>query len=128
VLIVDDEPGIREVLELTLANEGYTVDTATNGAEALRRIGSGQYNVILSDLYMPEVDGQQLYETVCDTHPALADRFIFATGDAVSPKYRDFLQTVGNPWLSKPFSVAKLLGMMDDVAKRSTVLDTRTTN
>jgi signal transduction histidine kinase/DNA-binding response OmpR family regulator len=123
VLVVDDEPGIREVLELTLASEGYAVDTATNGAEALQRIGSAQYNVIFSDLYMPEVDGQQLYETVRNTRPALAERFIFATGDAVSPKYRDFLQTVSNPWLSKPFSVAKLLGMMDDLNKRSALAD-----
>ena len=106
LLIVDDEPGIRDVLQEVLAASGYSVDTASNGAEAVDRIKSGHYDAIISDLCMPEMDGEKLYETVRDADPHLAKRIIFVTGDTVSPKSRNFLDTSGNRWLSKPFNVS----------------------
>lgn len=105
LLVVDDEPGIREVLKEILTCNGYHVDTACDGAEALRRIGSVDYDLIISDLCMPGMDGEKLYQAIREKDEDLADRIIFVTGDTVSPKSRDFLESIGNRWLSKPFNI-----------------------
>ncbi len=57
VLIVDDEPNIRGFLRLALEDEGYRVDTATNGQEALERVRRSPPDAVLLDLMMPVVDG-----------------------------------------------------------------------
>jgi two-component system OmpR family response regulator len=60
ILIVDDEPGVRFVLEKTLAAEGYRLETADGGEEAIRRIAAADYDVLLLDLKMMPVDGLQV--------------------------------------------------------------------
>jgi signal transduction histidine kinase/ActR/RegA family two-component response regulator len=117
LLIVDDEPGIRDVLQEVLGASGYYVDTASNGLEAVARIKSGRYDAIISDLGMPEMDGEKLYETVRDTDPRLAKRIIFVTGDTVSPKSRDFLGATGNRWLSKPFNIVDVEEVVSSLLK-----------
>src|SRR5580700_8675825 len=58
ILVVDDEPSIRKVLQTLLEVDGYTVDTASNGKEALARVGDGyRPNLIILDVLMPEMDG-----------------------------------------------------------------------
>jgi PAS domain S-box-containing protein len=108
LLIVDDEPGIVEVLKEVLGGSGYLVETATNGADALNRISAGRFDLIISDLCMPEVDGQKLYKTVRDAYPNLAKRIIFVTGDTVSSNSRAFLEWTGNRWFSKPFNIREI--------------------
>jgi signal transduction histidine kinase/CheY-like chemotaxis protein len=105
LLVVDDEPGIREVLEAILVGRGYDVTAVTNGLEALDCIKRGQFDLIISDMCMPEMDGERLYETVREKNPRLADRILFVTGDVVSARSRTFLDRVGNRWLSKPFNI-----------------------
>jgi len=60
VLIVDDEPGVRFVLEKTLSAEGYLLETACDGVEAIRKLDGGEYDVLLLDLKMMPVDGLQV--------------------------------------------------------------------
>ena len=60
ILIVDDEPGVRFVLEKTLAAEGYQLDSAAGGAEAIRKLDDAEYDVLLLDLKMMPVDGLQV--------------------------------------------------------------------
>ena len=118
ILIVDDEPGIRDVLQEALGASGYRVDTASNGLEAVDRIKSGRYDAIISDLGMPEMDGERFYETVRDADPRLAKRIIFVTGDTVSPKSRDFLDATGNRWLAKPFNILDVEEVVSSLLKR----------
>ncbi len=106
LLIVDDEPGIRDVLKEALSVTGYKVETAADGHEAMERVSAGKFDLIISDLCMPQMDGEQLYEAVRDVNPRLAKRMIFVTGDTVSPKSRTFLEASGNRWLCKPFNIA----------------------
>ncbi len=108
LLIVDDEPGIVEVLKDLLGGIGYTVETAGNGADALKRVSANHYDLIISDLCMPEMDGPALYEGVRQQDARLADRIIFVTGDTVSAKSRAFLDSIGNRWLSKPFDISDI--------------------
>jgi len=108
LLLVDDEPGILEVLATVFGESGYTVDTAKNGNEALEHIGQHRYDLIVSDLCMPGVDGEALYRRVRESNPDLASRIIFVTGDTVSVKSRTFLEWTGNRWFSKPFNIGEL--------------------
>jgi len=108
LLLVDDEPGIIEVMQAIFSGSGYTVDTASNGNEALEQIARHQYDLILSDLCMPGVDGEALYKRVRANNPELAARIIFVTGDTVSHKSRSFLEWTGNRWFSKPFNIAEI--------------------
>ncbi len=108
LLLVDDEPGILEVLATVLGEGGYLIDTANNGNEALDRLSKRRYDLIISDLCMPGVDGETLYRRVLDTDPELAGRMIFVTGDTVSSKSRTFLESTGNRWFSKPFNIGEI--------------------
>ncbi len=64
ILIVDDEKTIRETLSLILSEEGYTCNTAANGAEALEKVREANYDLIITDLKMPEMGGLELMEKV----------------------------------------------------------------
>ncbi|HUK82861.1 MAG TPA: ATP-binding protein, partial [Verrucomicrobiae bacterium] len=108
LLIVDDEPGIVEVLKTVLGENGYTIETATNGGEALDRLDRGRYDLVISDLCMPGVDGETLYKSLQKTDPDLAKRVIFVTGDTVSSNSRAFLEWTGNRWFSKPFDIEEI--------------------
>jgi two-component system NtrC family sensor kinase len=105
LLIVDDEPGIVDVLQAILSDKGYVIDTATNGQEAIRLLDTNQYDLIISDLRMPELDGERLHAAIRGRDPGLASRIIFITGDTVSQDARDFLEGTGNRWLNKPFDI-----------------------
>ena len=123
LLIVDDEPGIRDVLQEILNSSGYEVDTAGNGNEALERITPGRYDVIISDLCMPEMDGEQFYAKVHDSQPVLAKRMVFVTGDTVSPKSRAFLEATGNLWLAKPFNISDVERVVRDLCREAPIMD-----
>ena len=58
VMIIDDDPGVREILALALSGEGYDVASAINGAEALVELAHRRADVVLVDLRMPDVDGE----------------------------------------------------------------------
>ena len=108
LLVVDDEPGIVDVLKEVLSNGACRVDTASNGAEALSRIAAQHYDLIISDLCMPEMGGERLHAAIVEQYPHLQERMIFVTGDTVSPASRRFLEQSGARWLSKPFNIATL--------------------
>ena len=69
VLIVDDEKGIRDSLELLLKDEGYKADSAADGEEALQKIKSENYDVVISDIKMPKLDGIELLQKASDVSP-----------------------------------------------------------
>lgn len=64
ILIVDDEPGVRLILEHTMQSEGYIVQTAVNGEDALQKITAANYDLILLDLHLGRIDGLQVLEAV----------------------------------------------------------------
>jgi CheY-like chemotaxis protein len=106
ILLVEDEPGIATALTRVLRRDGHTVDTAANGRQALARLQGRVYDLILSDLRMPELDGPGLYRTLEQEYPALCQRFVFLTGDTLSPETLDFFAQTGVPRLIKPFDIA----------------------
>ena len=114
-LVVDDEPGMREVLQSIIASAGFAVDVAGNGSEALQKIGVNRYDVILADICMPEMDGERMYDIVSQKYPQLARRIIFVTGDMLGKKSRMFLERVGNRWIGKPFNISLVEEVINSV-------------
>jgi CheY-like chemotaxis protein len=117
VLVVDDEAILTELLSDLLRSVGHEVEHARDGRTALRMAQQGRFDVILSDLKMPGLDGQGLYEALCKERPDMKNRFIFTTGDVVNPDVRSFFQRTGCAYLSKPFKLEAVLQIVDQVAE-----------
>ena len=108
LLVVDNEPHIRDLLRKYLESERYTVDLAEDGREAWRKIQNIKYDCIILDLKMPGMSGPELYQLIQEIGEPLASKVVFITGDTLSPETSSFLDSSGNPVLTKPFSVAEL--------------------
>jgi len=108
VLVVDDEPELAEVLAELLSADDHQVETASNGKVALAKLHERAYDLVLSDLRMPELDGADLYREIEQRYPRLARRVIFLTGDTLSASIREYLQKIGLPSLSKPFNLEEV--------------------
>ncbi|OGO49734.1 MAG: hypothetical protein A2148_09835 [Chloroflexi bacterium RBG_16_68_14] len=108
ILVVDDEESIQRLLGSILELDGHRVDTARNGMEALERINRRRYDLIITDIKMPDMDGRDLYQRLLELDRELAQRTVFITGDTVSPETRTFLQRVDNLCLAKPFRVREV--------------------
>ena len=109
LLVVDDEPHIRDLLARYSELEQYTVDLASEGEEAWRKLQARHYDCILLDLKMQGMSGQELFQRIGDSDPELAKRVIFITGDTISPITRNFLSLTENAVLNKPLDI-ELLG------------------
>ena len=107
-MVVDDEDFVRSVIIDVLATLGHQVDAASGGAEALRRCEQMRYDLIVSDLRMPKMDGTALYQALRDKYGSAMPRMIFVTGQAHSLDYAGFLGIAGVPVLAKPFTVDRL--------------------
>ena len=112
ILVVDDEAHVAGVLAEMLAVDGHRIDVAPNGALALDRLREGSYDLVLSDIRMPELDGLGLYQEVRRLHPEMARRFVFLTGDRLSSETGKFLATAGAPSLGKPFHLDEVLSVV----------------
>jgi PAS domain S-box-containing protein len=108
ILLVDDEPVIANALARLLRRDGHTVDTAANGRLALMKLQERAYDLILSDLRMPELDGPGLYRALETRYPQLCQRFIFLTGDTLNPDTHALSVQHGVPQLFKPYTAAEL--------------------
>ena len=115
VLVVDDEESIRALLQEILRLDRHLVSVASTGREAADRVAREHFDVIITDMKMPGMDGASFYREVRASNPALAKRIIFITGDTVSPDTRAFLQRVSNPVLSKPFKIGPLREAIESV-------------
>jgi DNA-binding response OmpR family regulator len=108
ILVIDDEPLVAAVIVETLVLVGYEVETAKNGREALEKIAACSYDLILSDLRMPELDGVGLYRELEWRAPRLLPRLIFLSGTTDSAEYMRFLEGTGALVLCKPFDIDTL--------------------
>jgi PAS domain S-box-containing protein len=103
-LVVDDEPDLAQTLAGLLQGEGFEVAVAVGGAAAIEQLRDSEFDVVLSDLRMPGVDGPALYAWVRSERPQMAGRIGFVTGDTLGPAAVHFLKEAGRPHIEKPFS------------------------
>ncbi|MBT4889071.1 MAG: response regulator [Rhodospirillales bacterium] len=117
ILVVDDEKDVTEILSEILSTDGHRVVTAENGHRALTYLSNDTFDIILSDMRMPELDGPNFYNVLCERFPMLADRIAFITGDTMSPKVATFLTSCGRPSLEKPITPADVRGIIDEIIR-----------
>jgi len=108
ILVVEDDPGARDFIVSTLRADGHDVDASGNAFEALRLLGRQCYDLIVSDLMMPGVDGPSLYSAVASRWPSNPPHFVFMSGLANTSSFEGFLKVIHAPLLPKPFKVAAL--------------------
>jgi len=108
VLVVDDEEPILHYMRATLEAWGHTVAVARDGDEAYRQIAAQPFDLIVCDLRMPQIGGRDLYQRLLRERPEVAARVVFATGDTVRGDTLQFLESLGRPYLHKPFTLAEL--------------------
>ncbi|MFA6546942.1 MAG: ATP-binding protein [Limisphaerales bacterium] len=110
VLIVDDEDTIAVMLRSVIRRKlGCPAEWVADGQTAIERLQSDSYDIVISDVRMPQVSGFDLFRWVREHRPELASRFLFITGDAGSIDLNEELETLGVPVLRKPFSMEVLL-------------------
>lgn len=105
VLVVDDEPDLRELVALTLADAGFEVGTARDGRDALARIAEHRPDIILLDMMMPVMDGRALCAELRG-NGGLPRVVVMTAADRAAQCARE-LGAVG--WLAKPFDLDELV-------------------
>jgi len=109
ILVVDDEPMVVDLLVEVLEEAGYRVDTAGNGAEACRKIRARAFDLVISDVRMPHMDGMDLYRNILSVRPEMKDRVIFATGDLIEEHTVRFLAEVHARTVPKPLDISQVI-------------------
>ncbi len=117
ILVVDDEPEIASLLADILAVDGHLVDVAANGAMALGRLAQGAYDMVLTDLRMPVLDGPGLYGEIEKRYPGMARRVAVVTGDTLGAETQAFLERARLPALAKPFTAAAVREVLGQVLR-----------
>ena len=115
ILVVDDEVEIAEILREILAAEGHRVTLAHGGDEALHKLAEAGFDLVLTDLKMPGMDGPALYRQIQQHYPHLARRVIAVTGDTLGTSANDFVQNSGVPVIDKPFDPDDIVARVNAV-------------
>ena len=115
ILVVDDDPLITLLLTDMLRLDGHDIDTAPNGIVALQKVQRRRYDLILSDLHMPEMDGAALYRELLQRQAHPPGKIIFLTGTAGVSEAHQVVQETGLPLLRKPFNLVELLALVRKV-------------
>jgi two-component system NtrC family sensor kinase len=117
ILVVDDEEEILGLVTRVLQQMGHETATAPTAEAALDALAKQEYDMIICDVRMPGMGGQQLYQLLRKENPALLKRLIFTTGDTISNSTRAFLQNVETPHVSKPFTIGDLQRAIEQVLR-----------
>jgi two-component system NtrC family sensor kinase len=117
VLVIEDEPSVMAFVQAALERAGYTVVTASSGAEALVLLGDGRQLLgVVSDMRTPGgVDGSDVHGWIASHRPELLSRLVFITGDIVSEETAATLRRTGAACVEKPFRVQQLLSVLSRV-------------
>ncbi len=117
VLVVEDEPTVARLIADVLEDEGLRVDTLLDGREALDRAAREPYQLVICDMKMPGLDGQNFFQSLARARSSLQDRFLFVTGDVIAQQTHEFLKRNRLPHVAKPFRVEelteKVFGLLD---------------
>jgi two-component system alkaline phosphatase synthesis response regulator PhoP/two-component system response regulator VicR len=112
ILAVDDEPNIRRLIQVNLERQGYTVEVAENGAQALEKIRESCPDLLVSDVMMPEMDGFELVANI-RRDPTLENLpIIVLTAKTQDRDVMEGYKRGADMYLTKPFNPAELLNFV----------------
>ena len=116
ILIIDDDESIRKTLATILAEKGYSVDTAENGKEAIRKSKAKFYNLALIDIRLPDMEGTKLLTSIKETTPKMIK--IIITG---YPSLQNAIEAVNkgaDAYILKPFNMDSVLNTISEHLKK----------
>jgi len=116
ILIVDDELSMREFLEILLCGEGYNVDSATNGTEAIKKLKNNHYQLIISDIQMPGMDGLELLKNIKDLSPTT--EVLMMTAYASTETAVEAMKSGAYDYITKPFKVDEVKLIIKNVLEK----------
>jgi DNA-binding NtrC family response regulator len=112
ILVVDDEEGIRKSLKAVLEEEGFLVDTAENGQEAIAKSKAASYNLALVDIRLPDMDGVELLTSMSQTSPKMIR--IIVTGYPSLDNAINAVNRGADGYVVKPFTMEQLLSTIQE--------------
>jgi len=116
ILVVDDEPASLALMTKALQRAGHLVISATSGVEARQLLGDALFDVVVTDIFMPEMDGLELIRHICATSPATPIIAISGGPAAPSHNFLPIAEALGADMvLAKPVSPTALRYAVDDV-------------
>ncbi|MFN8651550.1 MAG: ATP-binding protein [Gemmatimonadales bacterium] len=118
VLLVDDEAGVRRSISRLLRRSGFSVTEAAGGEAALEALRQARFDVVLSDLRMPGLSGEQFFERIRSEFPAMTSRVVFTSGDTLREESQQFLKLSGCPALQKPYELAELIKVLRSLGQQ----------
>jgi CheY-like chemotaxis protein len=104
-LLVDDDSQMVDILSKYFATEGCHTEKALDGKLALEKMNNTPFDFILCDVKMPGMDGVTFYQQLKGIGSPYLDKVIFITGDTMSHEIQEFLKSINNPLLNKPFGL-----------------------
>jgi DNA-binding response OmpR family regulator len=119
ILLVEDDVGLSQILQTFLESQGFQVESACNGAAAIRRVMAVGFDFIVCDMVMPHFPGEMFYRAVERTKPGLCRRFIFMTGHRGDKKIDQFIRSINGLMLWKPFEFHLLLEAIQTIDTRA---------
>jgi len=116
ILVVDDDEGIRKTLATILQDEGYSVDTAKNGKEAIQKSRDKFYNLALIDIRLPDMEGTNLLTAMKDSTPKMVKMII--TGHPTLNNAIEATNNGADAYILKPFNVDAVLSTIKEHLER----------
>jgi len=120
-LIIDDNESLRTLLDVFMQCIWFQTDLAENGGIAFGLIRKTDYDLIVSDIDMPVLNGVELFELIVKHAPHLVGRIVFTTGNSLEGAYRKFFMQVPCPVLLKPFSLHQLGDIVSGIVQTNRV-------
>jgi CheY-like chemotaxis protein len=114
ILVVEDEPSIRELVRDTLTARGMEVECAGSGQEAVERAAARRYTLIICDLKMPGMGGAEVFHHLKSRPDGSPQPFLFMTGDLAEAETLDFLRDTKARAIHKPFKISDLIAAMKE--------------
>ncbi len=114
ILVVDDEEVIRDFFQSALETEGYRVTTASNAAEARKALQKEDFEAVVLDIILPDMNGILLFHQIKKDHPRLADRVIFLSGVDIVKEFNQDISDLGAAFLTKPVDYEVLINTVNE--------------
>lgn len=109
ILLIEDEIPLAKILSRALANNGFSVSVAHSGKEALDLLENQVFDLIVSDYFLTDINGMELFHQVRLRQPDVKNRFCLMTGDIVNPTLQEFLTENQLAYLLKPFDISQFV-------------------
>lgn len=120
ILFVDDEEGARETGRETLQLLGYNVDVSSNGKKAIENLQQNVYDLVITDILMPEIDGMELIRNIRKNYPTLKIIAVSGGGRIEAANYLEIARLFGNvEVLEKPYSREELIRIIQKITENA---------